>query len=184
MGPEANKLTTLLDGKALVAGPVDAMREAGIKSVHVVTGYEADAVRAALAGRDCKFIHHVGWAVGMGSSLSAGIRGLLASDDPVGLLVSVGDLPGLHPEWLGALCETFLASDAADCICVPTCRGRFGHPVLFGAAHFPALAGLTGDRGGQSILRAHPECLREVLVDDDAILRDLDTPADFEAWRS
>ena len=65
-----------LDGKPLIAGPVDAMCEAGIDRVFVVTGYQAPETRAALAKRNCSFIAHPGWAAGMGASIAAGVRGL------------------------------------------------------------------------------------------------------------
>jgi len=183
MGPGLNKLTEVVAGKPLVAGPVDAMHAAGIDSVFVVTGHEAEAIRASLHDRECRFIHHAGWSAGMGSSIAAGVRQLLDAIEPAGILVSVGDLPDLRADWIVRLLEAFEDADSPDCLCVPTCRGRIGHPVLFGASHFAALRELEGDRGGRAILDGNAEHVRRIEIGNEAILLDLDTPADLEAWR-
>lgn len=183
MGPDLNKLSAVVDGKPLVAGPVDVMRDAGIDPVYVVTGYQGDVVRTALAERRCVFIEHPDWAAGMGASIAAGVRGLLARAEPKGIMICVGDLAGLRAEWLVALIEAFRVADSTDCLCVPMHRGRPGHPVLFGSAYFEALMDLEGDRGGRAILEAHVDRIREVEIESDAILRDLDTPSQLEAWR-
>ena len=69
MGPSLNKLTAIVGGKPLVAGPVDAMIEAGLDRVFVVTGYQASQIESALADRNCAFVEHPDWAAGMGASL-------------------------------------------------------------------------------------------------------------------
>jgi molybdenum cofactor cytidylyltransferase len=182
MGPERNKLTEAVAGRPLVAGPVDAMHAAGIDPVFVVIGHEAEAIRASLHDRECQFIHHEGWKAGMGSSLATGVRWILDSIEPAGILVSVGDLPDLRPEWIVSLLEAFEEADSLDCLCVPTFRDRMGHPVLFGASHFAVLCELEGDRGGRAILDGNAEHVRRIEIENEAILIDLDTPADFDAW--
>jgi molybdenum cofactor cytidylyltransferase len=184
MGEATNKLCLEVDGKALVAGPVDAMLDAGIDTVFVVTGYQRSDVRSALGGRAIIFLDHPGWGSGMGSSIAAGLRGILTHCDPSGVLICVGDLAGLRGEWLQALCNAFAETLSAGGLCVPTYEGRFGHPVLFGRRYFDELLQLDGEAGGRSILRANDSLIRRVPIDSDAILRDLDTPRDFESRTS
>ena len=182
MGPDTNKLCAIVGGKPLVAGPVDALIEAGIERVFVVTGHRPDEVRAALVDRPCEFVHHAAWEAGMGASIAAGLRGILEHAEPDGVLVCVGDLAGLESAWISALVAAFSESASASCICVPTFEGCSGHPVLFGRSHFEALARLAGEAGGRSILQAHPADILEVAIGSADILRDLDTQADFDAW--
>ena len=184
MGSELNKLTAIVQGKPLVAAPVDAMAEAGIAPVFVVVGHDSGAVRAALSDRDCQFIEHPGSAAGMGTSIAAGVRGLLDEVDPTGILISVGDLAGLKPEWIVELRRVFETVASPDAICVPTWKGRSGHPVLFGPGHFDALRLLEGDEGAKGILEGNAERVERVEIGSEAILRDIDTPADLSAWRS
>jgi len=190
MGPDRNKLVEEVDGRALVAIAVDALTGAGLDSVFVVTGSEAEAVEACLRDRDVRFLHHEGWREGMGSSLAAGVRGILAHAAVDGILVSVGDLPGLRSEWVGAVRaafeEAFRAGgeEGAAALAVAARAGRHGHPVVFGSAYFEALTSLRGDRGGRAILEAARDRLVEVEIASDAIWRDVDTPAGLEAARS
>jgi len=204
MGPERNKLLESIDGRPLVAWPVDALLEAGIDPVVVATGFEAERVREALGGRPCRFVHHAGWAEGMGSTLARVVGALLeaapaAIAESAGptlpaprtpptlpgldaVLVCVGDLPALRSAHVRAVVAAAREPDggiAADRIVVPVHAGRSGHPVLFGAAHLPALARLRGDEGGRSILAANRGSVRRLELEDDAILRDVDTPAEM-----
>ena len=57
--------------------------------------------------------------------------------------------------------------------------GRRGHPVLFGAAWFPALRGLSGDEGARTLLRDGSIGLKTVAVDDPGIHLDVDRPEDL-----
>lgn len=188
MGPRINKLLEPVGGRALVAGPVDALLAAGVDPLVVVTGFESEALRRVLAGRACRFVHHAGWAAGMGESIACGMRALLAERvRPEAVLVSVGDLPGLRAD----LVETIVAAARSAVggieparIVVPSFAGRRGHPVLFGAAHFEALLRLRGDQGARAILAANPHDVCVVEVADDAIARDVDTPEDLVAERA
>ncbi len=187
MGSTHNKLVEEIAGRALVAWPVDALLEGGVDPVVVVTGFEAERVGAALGDRACRFVHHAAWSEGMGSSLAHATRAILESTPATtAVLVSVGDLPGLrahHVERIfAAACAPNGVIDPAR-IVIPTHRGRRGHPVLFGSQHFGALAHLKGDRGGRSIFDANEASVRTVEVEDDAVLRDVDTPAELAAAR-
>ena len=108
---------------------------------------------------------------------------IVARGVPEALLVCVGDLPGLRAEHVRPLVARFAAEADPACICLPTHAGRDGHPVLFGAGHFAALAALTGDRGGRGIVEGNPEGVCRIEMDTPAVLRDVDTPADLEAIR-
>lgn len=188
MGPERNKLVEEIAGRPLVAGPVDALLEAGIAPVFVVTGFEADRVRSALGDRACEFIHHEAWAEGMGSTLAHGVRAIRALvPPPAALLVSVGDLPGLRAQHVKSVVEAACSATGGidpSRIVIPTHRSRRGHPVLFGSAHFAALSRLEGEQGGRSILEANDASVCNLELDDDAILRDIDTPAELGSARA
>jgi molybdenum cofactor cytidylyltransferase len=134
----------------------------------VVTGHQADAVRAALGDREVDFAHNAQHAEGIGASIRAGVRALDPATD--GALVCLGDLPGLRAASVEALLDAF----APERICVPVHEGRRGHPVLFGRRFLPELAELAGDRGARGILKAHPEAVCEVPEADAGVALDVD----------
>jgi len=183
MGPACNKLVEEVDGRAIVRRPVEAMLEAGVATVLVVAGFEAERVGAALEGLPCRVLRHADWAEGMGSSLAFGVREAVRLG-PSALLVSVGDLPGLRAGHVRPLLDAVPEAALARHIVLPTHAGRRAHPVLFGAAFLPALAALEGEVGGRAVIEAHPAAVVEVVIGDDAGLRDVDTPEALRAARA
>lgn len=111
---------------------------------------------------------------GMGRSLSLGVLALARDLD--GAFICLGDMPALAPSVFNALRERFEACEHAAVI-VPCYAGQRGHPVLFGRAHFDALARLTGDQGARAVVAQ----ASAITIDSDVagILRDVDTVADL-----
>ena len=103
---------------------------------------------------------------GQGTSIAVGVAAL----DPraTAVVVVLGDQPGLGPEVLPRLVETFRRTAAA--VVAPVYRGVQGNPVLFGVSVFGELRALSGDTGARSVVRRDPA--RVVLVPFD-----LDMPA-------
>lgn len=109
---------------------------------------------------------------GMAASLVHAIRHSLPEADA--WLVALGDMPFVSPLTLRALLAAL--ADGAD-IAAPLHEGRRGNPVAFGAVHLPALLALEGEVGARPLLKSMQ--VREVVVDDPGIFRDIDTPADL-----
>jgi molybdenum cofactor cytidylyltransferase len=184
MGAERNKLLVEIGGRALVERVVDTLVEAGVERVVVVLGHEAAAVRARLGDRaGVEYLEHPGWREGMGSSLAAGARHVVASASDAAILVCVGDLPALTAGAVRAVVQAHRGSGRVDAICVPTHDGRPGHPVLFGAAWSDALGHLSGDRGARALIEAAGASVVRVPLADPGILEDVDSPADLARWR-
>lgn len=168
-----NKLLCELGGVPIVARAADALLASGLRPVVVVTGHDAERVRAALADRALHFAHQPDWAEGMASSLRAGIEAL--PEGLAGVLIALGDMPVLRPEVARALAAA-LDPGAQRTICVPVFRGERGNPVLFAACHFDELRALRGDVGARALLERHAARVCSVAVEDPGIRIDVDTP--------
>lgn len=175
---KTNKLTAAVGGLPMVARVVDTVLASSARPVIVVTGHEADRVRAALAGRAVSFVHNPDYAAGISTSIRAGIAAVPA--DAAGVLVCLGDMPDLTAGDLARLIAAFEAGGAQ--ICVPVAGGRRGNPALFARAVFGALAGLSGDEGARKLIAAHGDVTREVVLDGTGPLTDLDTEAEIAAY--
>ncbi len=114
---------------------------------------------------------------GMLSSIRCGLRAL--GSTRAHLMLCLVDHPGVQAATYRALA----AHAAADTIVVPTYAGRRGHPTVFGADFLGELRNGACPDGARSIVRAHPDALRAVAVDDPFVLMDIDTPADYAAAR-
>jgi CTP:molybdopterin cytidylyltransferase MocA len=111
--------------------------------------------------------------------LSSLIVGLNAADRPgvTGLLVSPVDAPLVRVETVRAIIDAFESGSAA--IVRATYRGRHGHPVIFGRVVFDDLRLADPAIGAKSVLRAHPEEVRDLDVDDPGVVDDIDRPEDY-----
>lgn len=174
----ANKLTLEFEGVPIVARVVDAALASTATDVVVVTGGAAESVVAALGARPVCVAHNAESAAGLGTSIARGIAALPA--DAACALICLGDLPQLRAEHFDALIRAFDPARGRT-LCVPIYRGRRGHPVLFGARHFPELRVLRADTGARTVLERHPDAICEVPVNDAAVIRDIDTPEDWQA---
>jgi molybdenum cofactor cytidylyltransferase len=159
----------------VLASPVDP--------VIVVTGHQEDRVREALSGRKVRFVHNSDYASGLSGSVKAGIAAL--SDDPDvivdGAVVCLGDMPAVTADHIRRLIAAFDPVEGRA-ICVPTCAGKRGNPVLWGAQLFPPIQSLSGDVGAKHLIGENEELVCEVALDDEAIFADIDTEqalADF-----
>ena len=109
---------------------------------------------------------------GMGTSVAAGVN---ASRNAHGWLVGLGDMPYVSGATLQALVTAL--NDAP--LAAPFFQGQRGQPVAFGAQFRDDLLNLQGDAGAREILKAHMPHLHLVSVDDDGILRDIDSLQDL-----
>jgi CTP:molybdopterin cytidylyltransferase MocA len=66
---------------------------------------------------------------------------------------------------------------------VPVFGGRRGHPTLIGQDCFAELLALPEEAAPRGLLRQHEAEIHFVPVSGDAILRDLDVPADYARYR-
>jgi molybdenum cofactor cytidylyltransferase len=169
----SNKLVAELDGEPIVRRTVQAVLGSRARPVVVVTGHEADEVRAALAGLDVSFVHNPDFADGMSTSLRAGVA---AAGAVQAALICLGDMPRLAPAHLDAVIDAYRAGSPED-IVVPTCDRKRGNPVLWPQGYFSEIAALSGDVGARALLERHADRVRLVAIDDPAILVDVDTPA-------
>ncbi len=174
---DANKLLATVGGKPLVRIATEAALGSRATPVVVVTGHEAEEVKAALAGLDVRFADNPEYAKGMSTSVRAGIAALPPAAD--GAVILLGDMP----EVTAATVDALIAAFAPGRIVVATSGGRRGNPVLWSRQHFAALAAVDGDAGGRGIIEANPGAVFAVEAGPSATF-DVDTPADLAAATS
>jgi len=63
---------------------------------------------------------------------------------------------------------------------IPVNGGRRGNPVLFDRSVFQELEGISGDVGAKTVVKENAAKVLEVEVDDEGVLRDIDTPSDLK----
>jgi CTP:molybdopterin cytidylyltransferase MocA len=167
-----------------VAWSLDAARASGLAPVVVVVGREAEAVLAATGVDDREVIaRNARWESGIASSLVTALRALGDRIDLDGVVVGLGDQPGVGAEAYRRLAGAY---DAGARLAVATYAGVRANPVLLARDHWEEALRLEGDEGARVLMRRHP--VVEVPCDGTGEPTDVDTPHDLAAlearWRS
>lgn len=176
------KQLALIEGQPMLRHAARAALATGVP-VLVVTGAHAPEVEQALGGLGIHLKRHSEWALGMGSSLAAGI-GRVATHfaQASAALVCLADQPMVGEATLNAMLARHRRMP--DRVLATQHGSEPGVPALFPRACFPALLALSGAEGARGLLRQMGSSV--VLLDHDAG-PDVDTPADLQsvlAWLS
>jgi molybdenum cofactor cytidylyltransferase len=98
-----------------------------------------------------------------------------------GIMILPADMPGFTPEALTDLVARFVA-EPQRIWRGGTPDGQAGHPTIFPRDLWPALATVTGDEGGRSVVQAHRDRVRILPLPDRMATLDLDTPEEWAAY--
>ena len=168
-----NKLAAQLRGRSLILRALEAVPTEAIDSAVVVTQYPEIMRLAGEFHFAAVYNEHPDY--GISHTIELGLTGLRDCD---GVMFLVSDQPLLRRKSVAALAR--LWKSHPDSIAALSHGGVRGNPCVFPARFYPELLELTGDRGGNAVIRRHEEDL--VLLEVDAReLTDVDTP---EALRS
>ncbi|MBU4582245.1 MAG: molybdenum cofactor cytidylyltransferase [Proteobacteria bacterium] len=165
-------------GKTLLRQVLENLIRSDAGEIILVLGHEAEAISKSLTESQIKIVINPDYKQGMASSLR---HGLLAMDpESEAFLVLLADQPDIGPEIMNRMIREFKQANPRRGIVRPVYRGLRGHPVLIGVQYLQEALQLQGDVGARQILANHPEDILEIEVNQDGILKDIDTP---EAYR-
>ncbi len=154
----------------LLASPVD--------EVLVVTGHERGAVETALAKWPIKTVFNADYAEGeMLSSVQVGLRAVATEGEAA--LLAVGDMPAIEGDVVAQLIQAYRAA-GNNSVYIPSYQMRAGHPVLVPCPYWGAILSLPKGDTLRSALRAESTRVQWVVVDTPSVLRDMDTPTDYQ----
>ena len=170
---ERNKLLVEIDGQAMVAHTLSAVVAAQVESVVLVTGHEHERVKQTLSGFNLRFAHNPVYAEGISTSLRVGLAALPADYD--GVLVCLGDMPRVTTEHINRLIAAFDPLEGRA-ICVPTCGGKRGNPILWAKRFVAEMQEVAGDVGAKHLLGEHDDVVYELELNDRGVLLDIDSP--------
>jgi len=180
MGTSTNKLLLELDGEPMIRGVVRRAIEAGLEPVVVVTGHEPARIRASLEGLECRFVENPDYTGPTSGSLHAGLRALDASVSAA--VVMLGDMVHVSAAMIRALSHGTRDAGARLAVSRYGAESVLAPPLLFHRGLWPELLAWTGEGCGKAVVMAHLD--EAVMLDWPAdALRDVDTPAEYEALR-
>ncbi len=173
------KLTLPLGAKTVLEHVLSAVRSAGVLEVLVVVAPDAHELAQLAATAGAHVLQLDTDTPDMRTTSMRGLDWIAAHWQPTdddGWLLLPADHPTVRPEVVRAL----LTAAKEGAIVVPTFQGRRGHPTWLAWSHVAALREMPAEQGLNAFIRAHADATVELPWPSDEILRDLDTPADYE----
>ena len=176
-----NKLTAEIGGRPLVRIAAEEALASRARPVIVVTGHQHERVEQALSGLDVQRVHNPDFALGLSTSLKAGLAALPPDVD--GAIVCLGDMPQVRAALIDQLIAAFDPQRGA-LVVIPTINGERGNPVVWSRRFFPDLMAVEGDVGARHLIARYPEAVAEVPLSDKAALIDVDTPEALDSLKA
>ena len=173
-----NKLLLQIDSEVLIRKFVKSVSNSLVDAVLVVVGFEAEKIKAVLHDQSVKFVENPSYEEGMTTSIQSGVKA--SSNESTGLMICLADMPFAETSDLNLLIQAFndYRSTESSLIIVPVFQGKRGNPVLFSEEFRDKILTHKGE-GCREIVRQFPHYVKEVSMENDNLLRDIDTPEDY-----
>ena len=175
---DSNKLLLPWKGKPLAVITAEHILEAGVGELIIVTGHQAPETSAALSHLPARIIHNPQHEQGMTSSIRTGVS--IATGQ--GYLICLADMALITPGEYTLLLKAFEPEYSRNihCILLPEYQGQKGNPVLFSAAWRESILQHPEEDGCKTLVRNNPQHHNRIPMPTDHILRDIDSPADYQ----
>lgn len=164
-------------GQPFVRAVAKIALEAGLSSVLVVTGANAEQVEFVIRDLNVTVIKNEDWKSGQGSSIRTAVKTLTLSHSKTGgVIFLLTDQPQVTMSIIRALVEKH--AEGLCPIVAPMVIDQRANPVLFDRITFSDLMTLEGDVGGRAIFHKHR--VEYLPWHDDRLLLDVDTPEMYQ----
>lgn len=173
---QQQKLLMPFRGETIVSKVVNTARLAAGDNVVVVLGSHSEEVREQVGNENLKFCFNPDYERGMLSSVICGFNGL--PETAGAALLFLGDQPQIPAAVSLAVIEAWKTSGKG--IIIPASEGKKGHPVLIEIRYRKEIEQLNPEKGLRSLMEKFSSDVHVVECSTPEILRDIDTPADYE----
>ncbi|MFG5381990.1 NTP transferase domain-containing protein [Yoonia sp. R2-816] len=174
-----DKLLEDVDGEPLLRRQARRALAAG-HAVFVALPAGDHPRKDALAGLDLTILTVPEAAEGMSGTMRGAVQQL---PDCAAFMMLLGDLVGIETTDIQAIFQA--RKDSPDFLIWrgATTDGKPGHPIVFDGTLRPEFAKLSGDGGGEPLVKPLKSQTHLTRFADDRARLDLDTPEDWDRWR-
>ncbi|GMV93666.1 MAG: molybdopterin-guanine dinucleotide biosynthesis protein MobA [Candidatus Hydrogenedentota bacterium] len=170
------KLVLPYGDKTVIEHIVSQVLTSEIAQTIVVTGHDVQAVEAALLGKPVTFVENPRYKDGMLTSIRAGLQAVTPAAE--GFMIVLGDQPSIDAPTIDQLIAGFRAVEKG--IVVPLYEDDTGHPIIISMSYRGDVMTKFDDTGLRGLIYGHPEHVHRLPVQAPGVLRDMDTPEDYE----
>jgi molybdenum cofactor cytidylyltransferase len=162
--------------KTILETVLENVQFAGIEEILVVLGSEKEKILETIGDADFNYIFNPDYRAGMITSVKCGIKALSSGCQTA--MICLGDQPMTGADIMKQLIAESLTE--ARGIIVPVYEDKRGHPIMVNRRYFSEIEELSGDKGLRELLPKFPDDILEIRIQKSDILRDIDTPDEYE----
>jgi molybdenum cofactor cytidylyltransferase len=146
-----------------------------VRDIVVVTGHEHDRIEALLTKYPARCVFNPDYAQAeMLVSIQVGLRALAA--DVTAALIVLGDQPRLQRDIVQRVIDAYTPNR----LVIPSYQMKRGHPILIPRSLWPHVLSAPKDSTLRDVIRAHADRIDYVEAENDSVLKDIDTPEDYQ----
>ena len=178
-----NKLLLPVCGEAMLVKLVKSVCASDVGQVLVVIGHEAEKIRHELNHLTLRFVYNPNFSEGMTTSIKSGLKEASPSCD--GFLICLADMPFVNTTEINKLIHAYVQNRIKEKrqIVVPVFHGHRGNPVLFSSEFRNDILEHKKESGCKEIIIKNSESVKEIEMEDDNMLFDVDTLEDYQRIR-
>lgn len=170
------KLLMPFNGQTIIETIIQKIFPVLESNIIVVLGSHCNEIRQKINKLQVKSCFNKDFENGMLSSVIYGFGAL--PEDAEAAMIFLGDQPHISTDVIQKVARAWKQSDKG--IIIPTFNGRRGHPVLIGIKYKSKIRELDPSKGLRQLMVENPDDISEVELGQSEILRDIDTPEDYE----
>jgi len=170
------KMLLPFQDKTIIETVIDTAARNVEGNLMVVVGSNKEEIIRQIGNRTVKYCVNKYFMDGMLSSVICGFKAL--PDGASAVLIFLGDQPQIPKEAGDIVTKTWQQNKKG--IVIPTFEGRRGHPTLIETKYINDIVNLDPAKGLRSLFRKFKEDVLEVECNIPEILRDIDTPEEYQ----
>ncbi|HSH36327.1 nucleotidyltransferase family protein [Schnuerera sp.] len=168
-----DKLLMEIDGVNMVERVIGSCKNSILDEIILI--YRKEEVGKIGEKHQIKTAYNPNAHLGQSESMKLGIKATKTSD---AYMFLTGDQPFVTSELIDRLIDEYKKSEYS--IVVPYYNGRNGTPTIFSSIYKEELLEVEGDKGGRDIIKKNISSVKKVIITDEKLGFDVDTPKDFK----
>lgn len=164
-----------LGNRNILVSSISLFQTCGIQDIFVITGHRSDEIEKIIRAQDAVPIYNPGFREGMFSSILTGVRHLKPECEAFFILPA--DMPVVRPYTVKEILAAY--KNGRGEIIYPFFDGKRGHPPLISCKYVPKILSWEQDGGLRACLKQFEDHAGHVMVCDEGIHMDADTPGEY-----
>lgn len=173
----SDKLSLRLGNKTILEHTISKFLADEINDIIIVTGKFISEIQQKKVSPKIRWVHNPGYSNGMSSSVKKGLEHISPSSNAV--FITPADIPLFKTETVKQMISVFTEKK----IIIPAFHYKKGHPVLLDRIFAEQCLTEKSEKVLHDVIKNNHAVVQLLPVEDEGILRDIDTPEDYEGMK-